>query len=67
MARTLLSLAAVLCFAGSAIPQVKGQLYDLDRDPGETKNLSGEHPEIVEELKALLERSKASGRSAPKR
>ncbi len=38
-------------------------LYNLETDPGETKNLQAEHPEIVKELKALLEESKASGRS----
>jgi arylsulfatase A len=40
-------------------------LYNLDTDPGETKNLNAEHPDIVAELKTLLERSKASGRSRP--
>ncbi len=40
-------------------------LYNLDTDPGETKNLSSGRPEIVKELKALLEQSKASGRSRP--
>ncbi|HPM84972.1 MAG TPA: sulfatase-like hydrolase/transferase, partial [Candidatus Anammoximicrobium sp.] len=44
-----------------------GQLYDLETDPGETKNLYFEQPQIVKELKALLEQSKASGRSRPER
>ena len=44
-------------------PDAPGQLYNLETDPGETKNLSFEHPEIVTELKALLEQSKATGRS----
>ncbi|MFZ9746523.1 MAG: sulfatase family protein [Opitutaceae bacterium] len=48
-------------------PDAPGQLYNLDADPGETRNLHAERPEIVRELKALLEESKASGRSAPKR
>jgi len=48
-----------------AAPDAAGQLYDLDVDPGETKNLYCERPEIVKELKALLDRSKASGRSRP--
>ena len=39
------------------------QLYDLASDPRETKNLLAEKPEIVQELKALLEKSKTSGRS----
>ncbi len=39
------------------------QLYDLASDPRETKNLLTEKPEIVKELKKLLEKSKAQGRS----
>jgi arylsulfatase A len=39
------------------------QLYDLASDPRETKNLLTEKPEIAEELKELLEKSKAQGRS----
>jgi arylsulfatase A-like enzyme len=48
-------------------PGAPGQLYDLAKDPGETKNLYLERPEIVARLKARLEQSKASGRSAPER
>ena len=48
-------------------PDAPGQLYDLDEDPGETKNLYFERPEIVKELKARLEEFKASGRSVPHR
>ena len=47
-------------------PDAPGHLYHLDDDPGETRNLYAERPEMVKELKALLEESKASGRSAPK-
>ncbi len=46
-------------------PGTPGQLYDIATDPGETKNLHAERPDIVQELKALLEESKASGRSRP--
>jgi arylsulfatase A-like enzyme len=46
-------------------PTAPGQLYDLRNDPGERHNLYFERPEITKELKALLETSKASGRSAP--
>ncbi len=42
-----------------------GQLYNLDDDPGETTNLYFQHPDKVQELKALLEQSKMSGRSRP--
>jgi arylsulfatase A len=44
-------------------PGALGQLYNLDSDPGETKNLAGEQPELVRELKALLDESKVTGRS----
>ncbi len=46
-------------------PEAPGQLFDLQTDPGETTNLYFRHPEIVAELKALLDRSKATGRSRP--
>ncbi len=48
-------------------PDAPGQLYNLETDPGETTNLYFKHPEIVKELKALLESSKSEGRSAPRR
>ena len=41
------------------------QLYDLDADPGETNNLQAEHPEVVQRLKALLEKYKTEQRSTP--
>jgi hypothetical protein len=44
-------------------PDAPGQLYNLDTDPGETRNLYYQHPERVKKLKAILEKSKASGRS----
>jgi len=48
-------------------PDAPGQLYDLEKDPGETTNLYSKHPEIVKALKGQLDKYKASGRSAPKR
>ena len=44
-------------------PDAPGQLYDLENDPGETTNLYYDHPEIVKDLKALLDASIANGRS----
>jgi arylsulfatase A len=41
------------------------QLYDLNTDIAETKNLSAEHPEIVTRLTKQLEDSIANGRSTP--
>lgn len=46
-----------------AAPEAPGQLYDLASDPGETTNLYFKHPEIAAELKTLLDKSKAEGRS----
>ena len=46
-------------------PEAPGQLYNLATDPGETKNFYNARPDVVAELKALLEQSKTSGRSRP--
>ena len=43
------------------------QLYNLEADPGETKNLHAGNPSLVKELKTLLEESRTSGRSRPTR
>jgi arylsulfatase A len=48
-------------------PDAPGQLYDLEKDPGETTNLYFEKPDIVKTLKSRLEEVKQSGRSAPRR
>lgn len=48
-------------------PDAPAQLYDLQSDPGETRNLYSTHPEISKQLKDLLETLKESGRSAPPR
>ena len=44
-------------------PDAPGQLYDLSRDLGETKNLYKRHPEVVRRLSELLEKYKREGRS----
>lgn len=41
------------------------QLYRLDDDPREERDLSGEHPEIVDELRGLLGQYVGSGCSRP--
>jgi len=48
-------------------PSAPGQLYNLKADPGETRNLYFEQPQVVKELKTLLDQSKASSRSRPER
>ena len=47
----------------AGLPDV--QLYDLAVDPGETRNVQGEHPAIVARLRQLLENAIADGRSTP--
>jgi arylsulfatase A-like enzyme len=41
------------------------QLYNVERDPGETRNLQAEHPEIVARLRRIIEKQVAEGRSTP--
>jgi arylsulfatase A-like enzyme len=43
----------------------KPHLYDLDADPGETKDLAAGHPDEVKRLTALMEKLVADGRSTP--
>lgn len=54
---------------GDAEAQAAGlppvQLYDLARDPGESRNLQAERPEVVARLRQLLESYVARGRSTP--
>jgi arylsulfatase A-like enzyme len=42
-----------------------GELYNLNADLPQRKNLYGERPEVVARLKKLLEKYKADGRSTP--
>jgi arylsulfatase A-like enzyme len=49
------------------VPGSPGQLYHLAEDPGETRDLWAERPDVVMELTALLEKYKKEGRSAPPR
>ena len=44
----------------------QGQLYDLEMDLAETRNVWLEHPDVVQRLLAELDRIKKSGRSRPK-
>ncbi len=46
-------------------PSAAGQLFDLESDPGETKNLALEQRDIVNEMEELLKHSIAAGRSRP--
>jgi len=42
-----------------------GQLYNLDEDLGETRNLFAEKPDVVAELTALMDKVVSQGRSTP--
>jgi len=46
-------------------PTAPGQLYNLSSDSGERTNLYFKYPEVVRELKELLDKSKLKGRSSP--
>lgn len=46
-------------------PTAPGQLYNLKQDPGETRNLYHEHPELVAQLKEVLQSAVQKGRSTP--
>ena len=41
------------------------QLYNMKQDPGEKNNVYQEHPEVVQELKQLLQKYIQDGRSTP--
>ena len=41
------------------------QLFNLDNDPGETKNLIDEHPDQVKNLIAVLQTQVKNGRCSP--
>jgi arylsulfatase A len=49
------------------LPNAPGQLYNLDTDPGETKNLYDQQPELVKELRSRLEAARQNGRSTDDR
>jgi arylsulfatase A len=42
-----------------------GELYDMRRDPGETRDLYRERPDVVARLTSLLDRYRSEGRSRP--
>jgi arylsulfatase A-like enzyme len=41
------------------------QLYNIQEDPGEMKDVGAQHPEVVQELEALLNRYRNEGHSRP--
>jgi arylsulfatase A len=52
--------------AGKGSKEVEAvQLYDLNEDPAETKNLAKENPELVQQFLTELEKARANGRTRP--
>ena len=43
--------------------ELEPQLYNLQNDPGEQKNVLGTHPEVAKRLAGLLDKQRKSGRS----
>jgi arylsulfatase A len=39
-----------------AAPEATVQVFDLEQDPGETKDVSGQHPEVVQEFTEIFNR-----------
>ena len=54
-----------LVFAADTEAQTPVQLYNLDADLGETKNVAAAEPQLVAELRALMERFIVDGRTTP--
>jgi hypothetical protein len=54
-----------LIFAADPAAKTKVQLYNLDDDIGEAKNLAAQKPELVAEMSALMEQLIVQGRSTP--
>ena len=48
------------------VPQDTVQLYNMENDPAESTNVFAENPEVVQELKTLLEKYKVQGYSRAK-
>lgn len=47
--------------AGPKAEQFKPQLFNLVDDPGETRDVADQHPDVVQRLSALLERQRSQG------
>jgi arylsulfatase A len=54
-----------LILQGNPKAKAEVQLYNLDSDLGETTNLAADKPELVTEMRALMEKIIADGRSTP--
>jgi len=54
-----------LVFAADNEAQTPMQLYNLDADLGETKNVAAAEPQLVAELRGLMERFIVDGRTSP--
>ncbi|MDF1564718.1 MAG: sulfatase [Deltaproteobacteria bacterium] len=50
-------------YAAYPIERGRVELYDLEKDPGETKNIAKANPKVVAELTALMKKLRAGGPS----
>ena len=41
------------------------ELYDLNQDPGETKNVAAEHKDVVEQIKTIMQREHVENNDFP--
>jgi arylsulfatase A len=46
-------------------PTLPIELYDLESDIGETKNVAGEHPEVIQDIEAYLKTARTFPRTYP--
>ncbi len=46
-------------------PDLRLQLYDLQADPSEAKDVAAEHPDVVQEIEAILERERVPSEDFP--
>lgn len=60
--RSYYRLSRTTCHPMWLCVQGKGneQLYDLVRDPGETRNHAREHPDVLETMRAALTKERAA-------
>jgi arylsulfatase A len=46
-------------------PDLTVQLYDLEADPSETKDVAAEHPEVVKEIEGLMRSERVASEAFP--
>ncbi len=51
--------------AGQPMVQESPELYNVEEDPSETRNVAGEHPEIIARILAAVEKHRATVKEVP--